>query len=86
MKEIPGVGTRFGPKLEDESWFEYAVRLGTNNPTQAQEIVQFFGNKLNAESINTLVQMFAKQKKAGGGGTPPPTGAPPAPQMGWQPS
>ncbi len=84
---IAGIGPMaYGPKLEDETWFDYAVRWGTHNPGAIQKILSFVGDKLSPEAIQRLVETIAAKRGKGGGTPPQAPGAPPVPQMGWQPS
>lgn len=80
---VAGIGPMaYGPKLEDESVFDYAVRWGTHNPGAIQRVMAYVGGKLSPESIQKLVETIAARKKA----PPQAPAAPAAPQMGWQPS
>lgn len=79
---IPGIGVpRYGRRLEDEPWFEYAVRWGTNNMGALQKLFAYLGDKIPPDAMQKLAEAIASRRA-----TPAASGTPAPPQMGWQPS
>ena len=74
----------YGPKMDDESWMEYFIRIGVANPAAAQAILAKASQILDPKTLNELISAFANRtggKKVSGPSAPQPQ----APkQMGWQ--
>lgn len=82
----------FGSKLEDETWPEYIVRLGTHNPAMAMAALDKLSKVLDPKVLSGIVEKIAMAGAGKQVGAAPPTGAAPAPQVeapkktGWQPT
>ena len=93
MKPTGIEGMSYGPKLEDETWPEYFIRWGTNNPTAMEKIMGKMMQVLDPATIQKVITAIAERGgKKGGGGTPAPAGLPSAaagaqeqPKKGWVP-